>query len=77
MDHDVVRQTLERKMEEGFFEEPGILNVSDYYLVLEGRPVPSKIIEKEITDAEGHCSLDVKILNLLTGELISPEKLGL
>ena len=48
-----------------------------YYLVLEGRPVPSKIIEKEITDAEGHCSLDVKILNLLTGELISPEKLGL
>lgn len=77
MDHDVVRQTLERKMEEGLFEEPGILNVSDYYLVLEGRPVPSKIIEKEITDAEGNCSLDVKILNLLTGELISPEEVGL
>lgn len=53
MDHPVVRQTLKRKMEEGLFEEPGILNVSDYYLVLEGRPVPSKIIEKEITGRAG------------------------
>ena len=77
MDHPVVRQTLKRKMEEGLFKEAGILNVSDYYLVLEGRPIPSKIIEKEITDAQGNCSLDVKILNLLTGELFYPEKLGL
>lgn len=77
MDHPVVRQTLDRKIREWFFEEAGILNVSDYYLVLEGHPLPSKIIEREITDADGICSLDVKILDLLTGELFSPEELGL
>ncbi len=49
--------------------------ISDFYLVMDGQPIPTKVIKTIQTDENGMSELKISYLNLVTGGVDSFRKL--
>ena len=62
-------------MGEGILNDSLNTEISDFYLVMDGQPIPTKVIKTIQTDENGMSELKISYLNWVTGELIPSENL--
>lgn len=71
----IIEEMVEKKTQEGILNDSLNTEISDFYLVMDGQPIPTKVIKTIQTDENGMSELKISYLNLVTGELIPSENL--
>lgn len=71
----IIEKMVEKKTQEGILNDSLNTEISDFYLVMDGQPIPTKVIKTIQTDENGMSELKISYLNLVTGELIPSENL--